>query len=518
MSKVEVKRALVSVSDKSGLVEFVSRLVDAGVEIVSSGGTAAAIAQGGLPVTLVADVTGSPEILGGRVKTLHPKIHGAILANLSDDSHRAELDEQQIVPFQLVVSNLYPFQDTAARTDVSDADIIEQIDIGGPAMVRAAAKNHAWIGVVTSPEQYQQVGDAVIAGGLDLNLRRDLARAAFFHTASYDSAIVNWLERGDDPTLPARLAVTLQRDPQPLKYGENPHQGAARYVEPGHPTWWDGVEQIGGPPASYLNVFDTDAAWNLVHDMTGTTGLPAVAIIKHANPCGVAVDETLADAYQNAYECDSRSAFGGIVAFSHPVDSDTVARIEAAAQADVIIAPGYGEGVVERIAGRRRNTRIFVAQPPDELSLHMRPTSAGWLVQHQYRFDSDPSGWRVVGARQPRAQEMADALVAWRVCGATTSNAIVIVKDGTAWGIGAGQQNRVEASRIATEKAAGRGLGGALASDAFFPFADGIEIAAEAGVAVVIQPGGSIRDEEVINRADELDLAMVFTGERQFRH
>ena len=517
MSRVQVKRALVSVSDKSGLVDFVRLLIDQGVEIVSSGGTASAIAAAGLPVKLVADVTGSAEILDGRVKTLHPKIHGAILADLSKGSHHAELASNDIEPFQLVISNLYPFQQTVAEPGVAFSEIVEQIDIGGPAMVRAAAKNHAWVGIVTSPDQYASVGEAVMAGGLDADLRRDLAKAAFFHTASYDAAIVSWLEAGDGP-LPERIALTLQRQPEALKYGENPHQAAARYVEPDRVTWWDAARQLGGPAASYLNVYDADAAWVLANELERLHDAPSVVIVKHANPCGASVAAVLAEAYQNAYECDSRSAFGGIVAFSRQVDLATVARIEAAAQADVIVAPGFDDGVIERIVARRKNTRIFAAPQPESAPLHLRPTGAGWLVQQQYAFESLPSDWTVVTDRTPTEAEIADAILAWHICGSTTSNSIVIAKDGTAWGIGAGQQNRVEAGQIATDKADGRGRDGALASDAFFPFADGIDIAAQSGVAVVVQPGGSIRDDEVIQRANELGLAMVFTGERQFRH
>ncbi len=514
---IEVKRALVSVSDKTGLIDFASRLAAAGVELVSSGGTADALSRAGLPVTRVADVTDSPEILGGRVKTLHPKIHGAILADLSQEGHQRDLDAQGITPFQLVVSNLYPFRQTVAKLDSTESEIIEQIDIGGPAMVRAAAKNHRWVGIVTSPEQYGAVAAAIEAGGLDSGLRRTLAREAFFHTAAYDAAIVNWLE-GLESDFPDRVVVALERDPTPLKYGENPHQTAGLFHEPDRVTWWDEAVQLNGPAASYLNVFDADAAWALVHDLAAVTGEPSVVIVKHANACGAASAPALADAYQQAYECDPRSAFGGIVAFSQPVDAATTERIVAAAQADVIVAPAFDAGAVEAIAGRRKNTRVFQGPVSQASPLHLRPISAGWLVQSQYGFVSEPAQWRSVADRAPTAEEMRDAVFAWRVCGATTSNAIVIAKDSTAWGIGAGQQNRVEASEIARDKADGRGRGGALASDAFFPFPDGIDVAADAGVAVVVQPGGSIRDDEVIARANELGLAMVLTGERQFRH
>ena len=514
MSTIEVKRALVSVYDKTGLEEFAHALHEAGVTIVSSGGSAAALARSGIPVELVSDVTSSPEMLGGRVKTLHPRIHGGILADLGKPEHHTDLEEAGIQPFQLVVSNLYPFEQTVARRDSTDEEIIEQIDIGGPAMVRAAAKNHAWVGIVTSPGQYDEVIAAIRSGGLDASLRRRLARAAFFHTAQYDAAIVNWLEAD---RLPERLVIPLELA-DVLRYGENPHQAGARYRQAGHASWWDGVIQHEGLPLSYLNLYDAGSAWEMVHDLAGPENSPAAVIVKHANPCGASVAADLASAYQRAFECDSRSAFGGIVALNRPVDTETVERIEAAAQADVIIAPGFEEGVVERIRSKRKNTRVLEAPAPSGDDLHLRQISGGWMVQDQYAFATDPESWQVVTERRPTPQELEDAAFAWRVCGHVTSNAIVLAKDSTAWGIGAGQQNRVESGELAISKAAGRAVGGACASDAFFPFPDGVEVAARAGVAVVVQPGGAMRDEAVIDRANELGLSMLFTGERQFRH
>lgn len=511
MSRIPVKRALVSVSDKTGLVEFCRRLTAVGVEIVSSGGTAAALAGEGIAVTLVSDVTGHPEILGGRVKTLHPRIHGGILADRSQPGHVGDLGEHGIAPFDLVVANLYPFAATVARPDVTKAEIIEEIDIGGPAMVRAAAKNHAHVGVVTSPDQYPAVVEAIETGGLDAALRRDLARTAFFLTASYDAAIVGWLE--DDP-LPQRSVLALERV-EALRYGENPHQEGGRYRVAGAGGWWDTVQQLGGMALSYLNFFDVDAAWSLAHRLGEE---PTVAIIKHANPCGVAVAADLATAYRNAFACDERSAFGGIVAASTVIDLDTVEVIEAAAQADVIIAPGYAAGVVERISARRANTRILTASPPGESRLAYRELGGGWLVQRAAHFANRPSDWRVVSARQPTEAEWADAVFAWRVCAHVSSNAIVLAKDRVAWGIGAGQQNRVESTSIATGKAAGRATGGACASDAFFPFPDGVEAAVESGVSVIVQPGGAMRDADVIAAADRFGVGMILTGERQFRH
>lgn len=512
MSVIPVRRALVSVSDKSGLVPFCQRLAATGVEIVSSGGTAVVLADAGIAVRPVEEVTGSPEMLGGRVKTLHPKIHGGILADRGSSEHLADLERHGIAPFDLVVSNLYPFRETVATPGAGREDIIEQIDIGGPAMVRAAAKNHAWVGIVTSPAQYDGVAAAVEAGGLDDDFRQRLAREAFFHTASYDAAIVEWLDAGD--TLPERRVIALERT-DVLRYGENPHQRGARYRVAGSRSWWDEVVQHQGLPLSYLNLFDAAAAWEMAHDLS-REGQRAVVIVKHANPCGVATGADLADTYQRAFECDARSAFGGIVAFSHPVDVETVARMESAAQADVVIAPGYAPGVVDRLAARRKNTRVLEAPPPETVQLHHRQINGGWLIQDDYRFEA--TDWTVVTERQPTDSELADARFAWRVCGHTSSNAIVLAKDATAWGIGAGQQNRVESGQIAVAKAAGRAVGGACASDAFFPFPDGLDAAEQAGVAVVVQPGGAMKDTEVIARADELGLVMMFTGERQFRH
>jgi phosphoribosylaminoimidazolecarboxamide formyltransferase / IMP cyclohydrolase len=508
-------RALLSVYDKTGVVELAKGLVALGWEIVSSGGTARALDEAGVVVTTVEDVTGSPEMLSDRVKTLHPRIHGGLLADLDLPEHRADLEAQGIAPFGLLVSNLYPF-----RSDPS----IELIDIGGPAMVRAAAKNHAHVGVVVNPEDYGIVlAELRDHGALSAATRRRLARDAFAHTAAYDAAIVGWFDdtdarlsadAGEPPSLPRTVHVAIERV-QDLRYGENPHQVGARYRGVGETSWWDDVEQHAGLPLSYLNLYDAAAAWSLVHDV-GTT--PAVAIIKHANPCGLAVADSLADAYQRAFECDERSAFGGIVALNRPVDLDTVERMVAAAQADVVIAPGYQDGVAEALIKKRKNTRLLTAPAPTGHPLELRQISGGWLVQDAHHFARHRADWEVVTKVEPTDDEWADAELAWRICGHVKSNAIVLVKDGAAWGIGAGQQNRVESGEIAAKKAAGRAAGGACASDAFYPFPDGIEAAASAGVAVVIQPGGGMRDADIVAKADELGLAMVFTGERHFLH
>ncbi|MGZ6975426.1 MAG: bifunctional phosphoribosylaminoimidazolecarboxamide formyltransferase/IMP cyclohydrolase [Acidimicrobiia bacterium] len=502
-------RALLSVYDKTGLVEFATGLSELGVELVSSGGTARAIADAGLPVTTVEEVTGSPEMLDHRVVTLHPKIHGGILADRGKESHRADLEEHGIQAFDLVVSNLYPFG--------SDPGI-ELIDIGGPAMVRAAAKNHAWVAIVTSPSQYETVlHELKGSGAISDATRRNLALEAFASTAAYDAAIVEWLsgEVGDDAELPKHVDLALERTDETLRYGENPHQRGARYHVRGTTSWWDDVTQHGGLALSYLNYYDTDAAWIQVHDLGDR---PAVAIIKHANACGVAIADDLATAYRLALECDERSAFGGIVALNRPIDDATAALMVDGPQADVVIAPAYEGGSLEALRKKRKNTRLLEAPEPEAPTRDYRQLSGGFLIQTAPHFAAGRDEWKVVTKVGPTAEQWADAELAWRICGHVKSNSIVLVKDGQAVGIGAGQQNRVEAGEIAAKKANGRAVGGACASDAFYPFPDGVEAAASAGVAVVVQPGGGIKDEQIIARADELGLAMVFTGERHFLH
>lgn len=522
-------RALLSVYDKSGIVELGRGLHELGWELVSSGGTARALTDAGLPVITVEAVTASPEMLGHRVVTLHPKIHGGILADRNLAEHRADLERHGIEPIDLVVVNLYPF---------SSDPSIDLIDIGGPAMVRGAAKNHVHVGVVCDPADYPVVLDELRAEGrLSAATRRRLATKAFERTSAYDAEIARWLAAGGpeqagstgqaggtgageaaDELLPPRLDLSLERVGEELRYGENPHQRAARYRVAGTRSWWDGVEQHSGMALSYLNLYDADAAWAMVHDLAAWSGRPTVVIVKHANPCGVAVADDLATAYQRSYECDERSAFGGIVALSHEVDAATAERMVAAAQADVVIAPAYADGVVEALRERRKNTRVLSAPPPEPERRHLRQIGGGFLVQDAHRFDAGRDQWQVVTKLAPTDSQWLDAEMAWRVCGHVKSNSIVLVKDGQAVGIGAGQQNRVEAGEIAAKKAAGRAIGGACASDAFYPFPDGVEAAADAGVAVVVQPGGSVRDDAVIAAADERGLAMVFTGERHFLH
>ena len=503
-------RALISVYDKTGVVDLAQRLVALGWEIISSGGTAAALADAGIPVIPVEQVTGAPEMMDGRVKTVHPVIHGGLLADLSNPDHVNDLENRGIVPIDLVVSNLYPF-----RSDPS----VEQIDIGGPAMVRAAAKNNERVGVVVKPDDYLAVLDELEANGeLSDATRLRLARAAFAHTSAYDTAIVGWLDSLGDADaeaasqLPPTVALTLERQ-EVLRYGENPHQSGARYRIAGQPSWWDQASQLQGKAMSYLNVFDADAAWRLAHSLGDD---PAAAVIKHANPCGAAVADDIAEAYRRAHECDPVSAFGGIVAVNRPVTAE-MAEAMADVFTEVLIAPEYHEAALV-LLGRKKNLRVLVAPPPETADLEVRTIGSAALVQTPDTVTIDRSTWQVVTELAPSDDQWADLELAWRVAARVGSNCIVMVKDRQAVGIGAGQQNRRDAGRIAASKAAGRADGGACASDAFFPFRDGLDAAADAGCATVIQPGGSVRDQEVIDAANEHAMAMAFTGERHFRH
>ncbi len=503
-------RALLSVSDKRGLAPFARGLVDLGYEIVSTGGTLAALREAEVPATAVSEVTGFPEILDGRVKTLHPRIHGGLLAR-RDDAHLAELREHDITPIDLVAVNLYPFRETVARPDVGWDEALEMIDIGGPSMLRSAAKNHPAVLVVVDPDDYTVVLEG-IRGGPDEALRRRLARKAFAHSAAYDAAIVAWMER--DEALPEHLNVALERA-DVLRYGENPHQQGARYREVGQRGWWDSVVQHSGMALSFLNLFDAEAAWRLAHDLG--EGRSAV-IAKHANPCGAAVAEDLAGAYAAAFEADPKSAFGGIVALPGVVDAALAQAIVGNPKADVLIAHGYAPEALALFARKRKNMRVLEAQAPGERALELRRIDGGFLVQEPDPVRVDRASWRVVTAAQPTDEQWRDLELAYRVCAFTSSNAIVFVAGGSAVGVGAGQQSRVDAVEIAARKAAGRARGGACASDAFFPFRDGVDAAADAGIATVIQPGGSIRDEQVIEAANERGLVMILTGERHFKH
>jgi len=503
-------RALLSVSDKSGLVPFARGLVDIGYELVSSGGTHAALVEAGLDALKVSDVTGADEMLDGRVKTLHPVIHGGILANRDEPSHMNQLAEREIAPIDLVISNLYPFV---------AAPGIENIDIGGPTMVRAAAKNHSAVAIVVDPADYDSVLADLQAGGLGAARRRWLARKAFAHTAAYDAAITTWFDASDDradgTTLPASLHLSLDRV-HDLRYGENPHQSGARYRFTHGSGWWDSATIHQGKEMSYLNVYDTEAAWSLVNSLQSDR--PAAVVIKHANPCGAATGATIEEAYQRAHACDSDSAFGGIVAINRSVNA-AMAEALGPIFTEVVVAPSFETDALAILAAKKNLRVVEVGDTPwAPLPLTVRSIAGGLLVQDDDIVLPGTDDWRVVTDRAPSAEEMADLVFAWRIAARVSSNCIVLVKDEQAVGIGAGQQKRSDAGQIAAEKSAGRAVGGACASDAFFPFRDGLDAAASAGATAVVQPGGSIRDDEVVAAANEQGIAMVFTGRRHFKH
>ena len=503
------KRALVSVSDKNGIIELAQGLMELGVEIVSSGGTANALSEAGIAVTKVSDVTGVPEILGGRVKTLHPKIHGGILADRRSEEHVRQLEEHGIEPFDLVVCNLYPFERTIAHPSVTEDDAVEQIDIGGPAMVRAAAKNFHSVAVVVNPHSYDMVLDELQSSGeIALDLRRQLALEAFRHTAAYDSAVANYIA-GQDVS-PDCLVLSSDKV-MDLRYGENPHQDAAFYRAAGIATGVAAADQIHGKELSYNNILDTDAAWGLVSELDGT----AAVIIKHSNPCGAALGSSLHDAYTKALECDRTSAFGGIVALNQRCDAATAAAITEIFT-EVIIAPGFDDDALSILTGKK-NVRILRATDRVGRGINIRSVAGGLLVQ-----SSDPpdplENLKVVTEAQPTEEQMRDLRFAWVVAKHVKSNAIVLAKDEVAVGVGAGQMNRLESTELAARRASSKAKGTVCASDAFFPFRDGLDAAVAAGAVAVIQPGGSVRDDEVIAAADEHGIPMLFTGRRHFRH
>lgn len=513
--------ALLSVYDKTGVADLAASLHDLGWSLVSSGGTAKVIAEQGVPVTDVADLTGVPAILGHRVVTLHPKVHGGILADPTNESHRADMAEYGIEPISLVVANLYPF---GSDTDFEhgSGSAVEMIDIGGPAMVRAAAKNHAHVAIVVDPSDYDTVvADVREHGEITVATRRRLARDAFAHTAAYDAAIVTWFDSDDndgatDPEpLPSTIHLALERA-EVLRYGENPHQQGARYRFHGATSWWDTMTQHGGKALSYLNLYDTEAAWRLVHRYDD----PACVVVKHANPCGVAIgstgDDLIADAYVKANACDPVSAFGGIVAVNRTV-TQAMAEPLSAVFTEVVVAPGFDDDALDTLLAKK-NMRVITAESPAEWPFDLKPLDGGFIVQQPDPVSLDRSAWQVVTDTQPTVEQWDDLVFAWGVCAAVTSNAIVYAKDRQAFGIGAGQQNRLDSARIAADRSDGRADGGVCASDAFFPFRDGLDAAAAAGIRAVIQPGGSVRDDEVIAAANEHGIAMVFTGERHFRH
>ncbi len=512
MSPLRPARALLSVSDKTGLADLATALARHGVELISTGGTARNLREAGLEVEDVATLTGQPEILDGRVKTLQPKIHGGILARRDDPAHMATLAEHGIAPIDLVVVNLYPFAATLA-SGADFATCIENIDIGGPAMIRAAAKNHGHVAIVTDPADYARIDEALAAGGIERDLRLELARKAFAHTAAYDAAIANWLGAADLPD-PLLVAAPLV---QTLRYGENPHQAAALYrFEQGRPGVASG-RQLQGKELSYNNLQDADAAVELV----ASFDRPAVAVIKHTNPCGVAVAATLAEAWTRALAADPVSAFGGIVALNRTVDAATAEGL-ASLFLEVVVAPGFSEDA-RGILAQKSNLRLLTLDRlpgSGDAMLDLKTVAGGLLVQARDTATSDPAGWTCPTVRAPSAAERAGLVFAWQVVRQVRSNAIVIARGETTCGIGAGQTSRVGAVELAARQAAAQPGEGPLvtASDAFFPFADGIERAAAAGVTAIVQPGGSVRDQEVIDACDHHGIAMLLTERRHFRH
>ena len=521
MTDVTIRRALLSVSDKTGVVELARALADRGVELVSTGGTARALREAGLTVRDVAELTGFPEMMDGRVKTLHPLVHGGLLGVRDDPSHTAAMAAYGIGAIDLVVVNLYPFEATVAR-GAGRGEVIENIDIGGPSMVRSAAKNHAHVAIVTDPADYPLVTD----GTTTLEQRRTLAAKAFAATAAYDASIASWFGFADQgERFPATLPLVLEQ-PHVLRYGENPHQHAAFYAHRGPASAGIGqARQVQGKELSYNNLNDADAALELVSEFRDAG--PTAVIVKHANPCGVATGATLAEAYDQAFACDRVSAFGGIIALNRAINEET-ARAITAIFTEVVIAPDADEAALAVFAGKKNLRLLLTGALPDPAreGLAVKSITGGWLVQG--RDNGSLGELRVVTQRQPTAQELADCRFAWTVAKHVKSNAIVYARDGATAGIGAGQMNRLESARIAAWKArdaadkAGwtesRTIGSAVASDAFFPFAAGLMAAVDAGATAVIQPGGSVRDAEVIAAADAAGLAMVFTGIRHFRH
>ena len=507
-------RALISVYDKTGVVEFGRRIAAAGYELVSTGGTHWTLTdEGGLSVRQVADVTGSPEILDGRVKTLHPVIHGGLLARRESPEQMAELAAHGIETIDLVVVNLYPFVATISKPDVTLDDALENIDIGGPTMLRAAAKNFPSVAVIVDPDDYEWVAEKLAGDGLTANDRRGLAAKAFRHVSEYDAAVTGYLTAEPEETLPSRLTISLDKVAG-LRYGENPHQSGALYAPAGAaPSGMAGAAQLHGRELSYNNLMDADAAWRTVSDFAE----PTVAVVKHNNPCGLASRSAVAEAYHLAYEGDTVSAFGGIVAFNRIVDAASAQAMDPVFY-EVVIAPGYDDDALE-ILRRKRNLRILViGAAPLKAALDLRPISGGMLVQGADDITEDPAAWRTVTEREPSEAERQDLAFAWKAAKHIKSNAIVFAKDRALVGMGAGQPNRVVSVHLSQRIAGENAKGAVLASDAFFPFADNIELAAEAGVTAIVQPGGSVRDEEVIAAADKTGLAMVFTGVRHFRH
>ena len=510
-----MSRALLSVSDKIGLVEFAAGLASLGWELVSTGGTARILREAGLSPRDVSSITGSPEMLDGRVKTLHPAVHGGLLARRDSPEHMQALEEHDITPIDLVAVNLYPFRETAARPGADADEVVEQIDIGGPSMVRSAAKNWRSVTVVVDPSDYARVLAALRAGDDDADLRRLLAGKAFAHTASYDAAIAAWFERQRGELFPERVTLSVERA-QALRYGENPDQRAAFYVE-GRGAGLAALAQRGGKELSFNNLLDLEGAL-MASDLFGDQ--VCCAIIKHTTPCGLAVGSNALAAYQKALACDPVAAFGSVISFNVPLD-ERAAEAISSLFVECVVAPAFSDEAVE-ILGRKKNLRVLEGRArwaPD--AMDFKRVRGGVLMQERAASEVDEASWQTVTRRPPSEQERADLLFAWRAVGSVKSNAIVLARGGATIGIGAGQMSRVDASFLAVHKARSAGhetAGAVLGSDAFFPFRDGVDQAAEAGITAIVQPGGSVRDAEVIAAADEQGIAMVFTGKRLFRH
>ena len=524
---VPIGRALISVSDKSGLLDLARALAARGVELISTGGTSGMLRTAGLTVRDVSDVTGFPEMMDGRVKTLHPNVHGALLALRDDDEHLLAMAAHGIEPIDLLIVNLYPFEETVAK-GADHATCIENIDIGGPAMIRAASKNHKFVTVLTDPADYQPLLDQLAAhdGATTMAFRQKMALTAYSRTAAYDAAVSNWLA-GEIGEPSPRYRAFAGKLAQGLRYGENPHQSAAFYVDGARREGVATARQWQGKELSYNNINDTDAAFELVAEFAGAA--PACAIIKHANPCGVATGASLAEAYTRAYDCDRTSAFGGIVALNQPLDAETAEKITEIFT-EVVIAPGASDEARAIFAAKKNLRLLTTAGLPDSKAkgTAFKQVAGGFLVQDRDAGILNPSDLKVVTKRAPTDAELADLLFAWKVAKHVKSNAIIYVKNGATVGVGAGQMSRIDSTRIAARKsqdmAESLGIpapltkGSVVASDAFFPFSDGLLAAAEAGATAIIQPGGSMRDDEVIAAADAAGLAMVFTGMRHFRH
>ncbi|OPG11352.1 bifunctional phosphoribosylaminoimidazolecarboxamide formyltransferase/IMP cyclohydrolase [Microbispora sp. GKU 823] len=513
MTRIAIRRALITVYDKTGLEDLARGLEAAGVEIVSTGGTAAAIASYGVPVTKVESLTGFPECLDGRVKTLHPRVHAGLLADGANPSHVKQLEELEIEPFQLAVVNLYPFAATVA-SGASDAECVEQIDIGGPAMIRAAAKNHGTVAVVVDPAAYGEVLAAVAEGGFTLTERRRLAATAYAHTAAYDVAVASWFANVYAPEgdWPSFMGAAWKRKAA-LRYGENPHQGAALYT--GSKDGLANAEQLHGKEMSYNNYVDADAAWRAAWDFAE----PCVAIIKHANPCGIAVGADVVEAHRKAHECDPVSAYGGVIAVNREVTRELAEQI-APIFTEVVVAPSFAADALE-VLREKKNIRLLACPQGPSNAAEFRRIDGGLLVQTVDRVDApgdDPSTWELKAGEAASPEVLADLAFAWRACRSVKSNAILLASGGATVGVGMGQVNRVDSARLAVSRAGERAAGSVGASDAYFPFPDGLQVLAEAGVKAIVEPGGSIRDELVIEAAKEAGITLYFTGTRHFFH